>query len=84
MCDDSGSVDIEKANQWKQNLLQIIKNTEPKNVLNVDETGLFFKCTQVKTLAFKGVKCSDGKPSKERVLVRVLRQTSYKNLNLSI
>lgn len=57
---------------WKQ--LMIGKEScwkDAKDIFNVDETGLFFKCTPDKTFAFKGEKCSAGKHSKERITVLV-------------
>lgn len=70
-CGESGSVDVIKVNQWKFDLPGIIAGVEPANIFNVDETGLFFKCTPSKTLAFKGEHCSGGKLSKERVTILV-------------
>lgn len=67
VCGESGSVDIEAANLWKDDLLQMISDRDAKDIFNVDETGLFFKCTPDKTLAFKGESCSGGKHSKERI-----------------
>lgn len=71
LCGESGSVDQEAANVWKEDVLQMIESTPAKDIFNVDETGLFFKCTPNKTLAFKGETCSGGKNSKERVTLLV-------------
>ena len=71
VCGESSSVDQDAANEWKKNIAQIIENTQDKDIFNVDETGLFFKCTPAKTLAFKGEKCSGGKHSKDRITLLV-------------
>lgn len=41
------------ANDWKDMLVEMIGNTDDKDVFNVDETGLFYKCTSDKTMTFK-------------------------------
>ena len=66
VCGESESVDVEATNSWKDNLLQMISDRDTKDIFNIDEMGLFFKCTPNKTLAFKGESCS-GKHSKERI-----------------
>lgn len=52
-------------------MCELIEGYEPKDIFNIDETGLFFKCMPNKTLTFKGEKCSGRKNSKERVTVLV-------------
>ena len=72
ICGESASVNIEDANKWKNDtLLEIIKDYKPEDIFNVDETGLFFKCTPDRTLAFKNEKCFGGKLSKERLTLLV-------------
>lgn len=71
VCGESASVDIQAANAWKTSLLQMIEDRNAKDIFNVDETGLFYKCTPDKTLAFKGERCSGGKHSKERVTILI-------------
>lgn len=41
------------ANDWKDMLVEMIGDTDDKDVFNVDETGLFYKCTSDKTMTFK-------------------------------
>ncbi|UYV78372.1 hypothetical protein LAZ67_16001109 [Cordylochernes scorpioides] len=57
ICGESGAVNLQVAEQWKNNLRELIQDKEARDVFNVDETGLFFKCTPDKTLAFKHEKC---------------------------
>lgn len=71
VCGESSSVDQGAANEWKEKVVQIIKHAQDRDIFNVDETGLFFKCTPAKTLAFKGEKCSGGKHSKDRITLLV-------------
>ncbi|CAB0037068.1 unnamed protein product [Trichogramma brassicae] len=54
---------------WKSKLSEIIKEYEPKNIFNADESGLFYKCMPSRTLLFKGEKCHGGKLSKERLTI---------------
>ena len=49
----------------------MIEETPAKDIFNVDETGLFYKCTPDKTLTFKGDRCSGGKNSKERITLLI-------------
>lgn len=71
VCGESGAVNQQLADQWKRDLEQMIEDRNPKDIFNVDETGLFFKCTPNKTLAFKDEKCHGGKLSKERLTLLV-------------
>jgi hypothetical protein len=47
----------------------LISPFEPKNIYNVDRTGLFFRPLPIKSLLVKGEKCTGGKMSKERLTV---------------
>lgn len=59
------------ANDWKDMLVEMIGDTDDKDVFNVDKTGLFYKCTSDKTMTFKKETCSGGQRSKERITVLV-------------
>ncbi|GFV93313.1 uncharacterized protein TNCV_3685361 [Trichonephila clavipes] len=63
---ESSSVDINVCSKWKNSLSDLIKEYEPSNIFNTEETGLFFKCLPRKTFTFKREKCHEGKHSKER------------------
>lgn len=69
ICGEKNSVDIQTVTEWKEKLIEICKGYEPRNILNADETGLFFRVLPNKTMSFKGEKCSGGKSSKERLTV---------------
>ncbi|GFV54638.1 tigger transposable element-derived protein 6 [Trichonephila clavipes] len=69
MCGESSSVDINVCSKWQNSLSDLIKEFEPRNILNTDETGLFFKCLPEKTFTFKKEKCHREKHSKERLTI---------------
>ncbi|GFV21449.1 tigger transposable element-derived protein 4 [Trichonephila clavipes] len=50
MCGESSSVNINVCSKWQNSLLDLIKEYEPRNIFNTDETGLFFKCLPEKLL----------------------------------
>jgi hypothetical protein len=67
---ESAGVDQNVVNDWLSNRLpEIIKDFDPKNVWNADETGLFWRLQPNKTMRFRGETCSSGKLSKERITV---------------
>ena len=49
----------------------ILQQYAPRDIYNMDETGLFFRMTPDRTLTFKGDACHGGKKSKERITVAV-------------
>lgn len=67
ICGESGSVNLEDAEEWKKLLKDMIADREERDIFNVDEAGLFYQCVPNKTLSFKNEKCSGGKNSKQRV-----------------
>lgn len=71
VCGESESVSSSLVDKWQVDLKKIIENYQPKNIFNVDETGLFFKCLPNKTFSFRNDKCSGGKNSKERITILV-------------
>ncbi|GFW20208.1 tigger transposable element-derived protein 4 [Trichonephila clavipes] len=80
MCGES-SVDINVCSKWQNSLSDLMKEHEPCNIFNTDETGLFFKYLPEKTFTFKKEKCHGGKHSKERltILLAVNMDGSEKN-----
>ena len=73
ICGESKSVDVNSKGMtdWTAELNGILTEFKPENIFNADETGLFFRLLPEKTLEFKGVDCSGGKRSKERLTVLV-------------
>ena len=41
-CGESGNVDNEIVDDWKQKLPSLLEGYDPKNMFNMDKTGLFF------------------------------------------
>lgn len=67
MCGESASVGEVICKEWKEKLLELTENYDPRNIFNADETELFFKCLPNRTLCFRNEKYHGGKSSKERV-----------------
>ena len=65
---EAGSVSEKTVEDWKSKTLpHILKDYQPSDIFNADETGLFYRCLPNKTHVFKGETCTGGKQSKERV-----------------
>ncbi|CAI6361843.1 unnamed protein product [Macrosiphum euphorbiae] len=71
ICGESSSVDHDIVINIVTNnkLVEICEGFVPKNIFNLDETGLFFRALPNKTMCIKGENCSGGKISKERITV---------------
>lgn len=61
MCGERASVNQETAYVWKDDGLQMMEKTLSKDIINIDEMGLFLKCIPDKTSTFKGDRCSERK-----------------------
>lgn len=68
-CGESSAVNEEVVDAFKKDLPSLLAAYEPRNIYNVDETGLFFRMLPDKTFALKGESCHGGKKKKERVTV---------------
>jgi len=62
---------------WNNKLVETCEGFVPKNIFNLDETGLFFRALPNRTMCLKSENCSGGKISKERITVRKL--TEFRN-----
>ena len=70
ICGEAGSVAMDVVSDWRNKVLpELLKKYRPKDIFNMDETGLFYRLTTDKTLHFKGKRCHGGKLSKERITV---------------
>ena len=69
MSGERGDVNLETVSVWKKRLPEICFGYEPKDVFNMDETGLFFRGSPKTTFKVRGEDCVGGKFSKERVTV---------------
>ena len=54
---------------WNEKLPAIIEGYPPCDILNMDETGIFFRQLPDRTLRIRGEECSGGKRSKDRLTV---------------
>lgn len=85
MCGESGDVSVEDTQHWTATTLpNLLQRFSPADVFNGDETGLFWKLTPQRTLAFVGEKCHGGKHSKERITVFVAASMTGEKLPLMI
>jgi hypothetical protein len=65
----SAIVSPETMVDWKSEELKIIDRYQPKDMFNVDETGLFHNLQPSKTLTYIGDSCHGGTKSWQRVTV---------------
>ena len=78
ICGEAKSVDqsSDDMQNWTIQLQKILDEYHADDIFNADETGLFFRLLPDKTLEFKGVDCTGGKKSKERLTVLVCSNMS--------
>lgn len=85
MSGESHDVNMDAVNEWTETLPNLLKDFEPEDIFNMDETGLFFKCLPTKTLTYKNEKCYGGKFRKERVTVLIgANSTGTEKLKLMV
>ena len=63
----AGGVSEDTVASWKERLPSILSSYSPENVLNMDETGQFYRALLNRSLAEVSKQCTGGKKSKERV-----------------
>ena len=68
-----------KDNKQLKNLPNIIDGYKQKEILNVDESCLFYHLMHVRTLAFKGDNCNSGKNSKDGLAVLLCTKVAGKD-----
>ena len=61
---DKADVVLAVVEDWKAKLPTLLKGYNPCDIFNMNETGLFFRTTEDKTLHQKGQECSGGKKAK--------------------
>ncbi|XP_011860886.1 PREDICTED: tigger transposable element-derived protein 6-like [Vollenhovia emeryi] len=67
VCDELNKVNEEHANDWLSTFENIKQKFAPRDIFNMDETGIFFNLYPDRTLSFKGNKCHGGNKSKQRI-----------------
>lgn len=71
VCGEDADVNTSTVSDWKMLLNDKCVGYELKDIINADETGLFFRQMPDKTLHFKAKSCKGGKLSKERITVLI-------------
>lgn len=66
---ESADVNINDVETWKKQLLFILKDYSPRDIYNVDETGLFYHAMPTKTFALKSDMCAGRKSAKQRLTI---------------
>ena len=69
LCGEADEVSTTTIQAWIERLPELCQDYEPRNILNLDELGLFFKALPEKGLAEKTKKSKGGKKSKQRMTV---------------
>ena len=67
MTGERASVPEKEVDEWLERLPTLLEGYEPRDIYNVDETGLFYRALPDKTLSVKGQDVAGGKKAKERI-----------------
>ena len=81
---EHGSENNEVVENWKEKLVSVCDGYKPITIINMDETGLFYRDTTKTTYFKKGEDCAGGKLSKERVTVALCASMTGPFLNLKL
>ena len=66
---ERGEVNMDTVNDWIERIPSLCDGYEPRNIFNMDETGLFYRDSTRSTFFTKGETCAGGKLSKQRITV---------------
>ena len=69
LCGERASVCQHSVDEWKESLGTLCSGYDPKDIFNMDQTGLLFRTPPTRSLVRKGETCSNVKKSKERLTV---------------
>ncbi|XP_063215856.1 tigger transposable element-derived protein 6-like [Bacillus rossius redtenbacheri] len=69
VCGESADVDNQKVEEWMEISKNTINQYSPRDIYNMDETGVFYNLLPDHTMAYRGEPCHGGKRSKERITV---------------
>ncbi|XP_070581983.1 tigger transposable element-derived protein 4-like [Ptychodera flava] len=64
---ESADVPQETVDSWTARLPHLIEGYSPRDIFNMDETGVFYRALPDKSYAAKGEDCKGGKKSKDRI-----------------
>lgn len=67
VCGELNKVPEESANAWLKSFEEIKMQYSPRDIFNIDESGIFFNLFPNRTLHIKGEKCHGGTLSKQRI-----------------
>ncbi len=57
---ESNNVNLETVTKWSKSIPTLCSSNNPRNIFNLDETGLYYRDTPNKTMCFKNEKCVSG------------------------
>lgn len=69
MSGERGDVNTETVEDWRKRIVGLCAGYQPRDIFNMDETGIFFRDTTRHTFHVQGDDCPGGKRSKERITV---------------
>ena len=64
---EEGDVSEETMTSWDERARELVRGYQPKDVWNMDETGLFWRAFPEKSLSEKGKRCRGEKQAKQRL-----------------
>lgn len=62
---ESAELDMETVNHWRENIMELMDGYELKDILNCDETGLFYRALPSHTLSAGGDSCKGASLQKK-------------------
>ena len=69
MSGERGDVDSKCVSDWKDKIPSVCEGYQPRDIFNMDETGIFFRDGKRTTFVPSGSDCAGGKRSKNRITV---------------
>ena len=70
---EKADADIAVVEDWEKNFATLVEGHNPCDIFTMDETGLFFRTTEGKTLHQKGQEYSGGKKAKMRLIISLYK-----------
>lgn len=84
---EGASVSATNVENFKVKVPDLIRNYEPRDIYNIDETGLLYRALPDKTFALRGEKCIGGEMAKDRFTILLcvrIWPTRRRSLPLSV
>ncbi|KAH3719702.1 hypothetical protein DPMN_062569 [Dreissena polymorpha] len=75
---ERGEVKLDTVDKRKAKIASVCQGYEPKDIFNMDESGLFYRDSTKSTFFKKGETCAGGKRSKQRITVAVCASMTVK------